>query len=1022
VDPFQPGGTLGHYRLVGKIGEGGMGVVWKAEDTLLGRPVAIKVLPRDVTDDPERRQRFRREAKSAAALNHPNITVIHEIGEHGQTLFIVMEMLEGASLRERVRGGAFPFGGLLTLAVPIARALAHAHSHGIVHRDLKPENVMITSEGQVKLLDFGLAKPLRPPGAEGPQRSVVQTITADLSREGSFAGTVAYMSPELARGRAVDARSDQFSFGVMLYEMASGVRPFVGENWAATLAKILETEPVPLRTLRPDVPPALETIVHRCLNKKPADRYADTRELAGAIEALEEPGALETAPIQRGGKPPLRKSLPALAAVVGVPVLILIALLVARPGSLSRLLHLSPPAGPASATGAVSADSPVPPGQVAVAVLPFAFRGDPQFAYLGEGMVNLLGAALDGAGSLRSVDTRAILGTIQREKGGSPADPAAARELGKRLGAAHVVLGDIVEAGGRFRIQASLYETGGSGGAEARADAEGKADQVFEMVDTLAAQILAAQPGGRAERVTGVAAVTTHSITALKAYLDGEARFRAGHFAEAVEAFQRAVAYDPAFALAYYRLSIASEWSQTTTLVRESAEAAVRNSDRLSPHDRLILDALLAWRRGDATEGERLYRKILSQHPDDVEAWFQLGEILFHGGPPRARPLSEARTPFERALSFEPDLVPALLHLGRIAALEKNREELSRVENRALQLNPEGERSLEARGMLAFGLGDSAARERLLEEARHAPDDQVVIAADLVTIFSGDLQGPADLIRLLIDPGRAPGTRTLGHIWLAQIDIIHGRFASAQSELRAAGSPAPALEARAHLASLPFFPAGRPLLEATEVELSRWNAGAEPDSASTIKWVSIHDGHHPILRLYLLGTLDARLERYEAALQNAAALERLPQPVEAETLPADLARSLRAQVALARGQSQEALALLDPPVRNLFYTHGINSPFFSRPQDRYGFAGLLDSMGRDEEALAWYGSFDAHSLYDLAYLGPSLLARGRICGKLGRSDEAASFYRHFLDLWRDADPELKPFLDEAKAALARIKK
>jgi tetratricopeptide (TPR) repeat protein len=999
-----------------------MGVVWKAEDTRLGRPVAIKVLPRDFIEDPDRRQRFRREAKSAAALNHPNITVIHEIGEDGETLFIVMELLEGASLRERVRGGALPFADLVALAVPIARALAHAHSHDIVHRDLKPENVMITPEGQVKLLDFGLAKPLRPPGAEGPQRSVVQTITADLSREGSFAGTVGYMSPELAQGRALDARSDQFSLGIMLYEMAAGVRPFVGENWAATLAKILETEPAPLRTLRPDVPPALETIVHRCLNKNPADRYADTRELSAALEALEEPGALDAVPMRRAGKPPLRKSLPALAAVVGVPALILGALLVARPGSLSRLLHLSPPPGPNSAAGAPSADSPAPSGQVAVAVLPFAFRGDPQFAYLGEGMVNLLGAILDGAGSLRSVDTRAILGTIQRERGGSPGDPAAARDLGKRLGAAHVVLGDIVEAGGKFRIQASLYETAGSGEAEAHADAEGKADQVFEMVDTLAAQILAAQPGGRAERVTRVAAVTTHSIPALKAYLEGEARFRAGRFAEAVDAFQRAVADDPAFALAYYRLSIASEWSQTTTLVRAAAEAAVRNSDRLSPHDRLLLDALLAWRRGDAPEAERLYRKILSQHPDDVEAWFQLGEVLFHGGPPRGRPLSEARAPFERVLSFEPDHVPALLHLGRIAALEKNREELSRVENRALELNPEGERALEARGMLAYGLGDRAAKEKLLEEARRAPDDQVVIASDLATIFSGDLTGPGDLIRLLIDPARAPGTRILGHIWLAQLETIHGRFASAQSELQAAGSPSPAtvLEARAFLALLPFFPASRPLLEATETELFRWNADTEPDSASTIKWVSIHDGHHSILRLYLLGALDARLERYENALQNAAALERRPQPPEAETLPADLARSLRAQVALVRGQRREALALLDPPVRNLSYTQGINSPYFSRPQDRYGLAGLLETMGRNEEALAWYGSLESHSIYDLAYLGPSLLARGRVCSKLSRSDEAAAYYRRFLDLWRDADPELKPLLDEARTALVRI--
>jgi tetratricopeptide (TPR) repeat protein len=448
----------------------------------------------------------------------------------------------------------------------------------------------------------------------------------------------------------------------------------------------------------------------------------------------------------------------------------------------------------------------------------------------------------------------------------------------------------------------------------------------------------------------------------------------------------------------------------------------VQNADRLSAYDRLLLEALLAWRRGDAPEAERLYRTAIGQHPDDMEAWFQLGEVLFHGGPPRGRALSESREAFERVLSFESDHVPSMLHLGRLAGLGGDREALSRIESRALELNPDGERALEARGMLAFGLGDRGMEGKVLEAARRASDGEVAIASNTVVVFSGDPRGSAALVRVLTDPARAPETRTLGRVWLAQIETLYGRLAAARSELEAAAPPAPAwaIEARANLLLLPFVPVPRPRLEALQAELSRWNAATVPDSASGLNWVNVHDGLHAHLRLYLLGILNARLGRLDAALENASGIERTPAPPVSATLPADLARSLRAQVAHARGRGREVLDLLTPPVRDLAYTQGIASPYFSRPQDRWLLAETLESQGRNEEALTWFGSFDAHSAYDEVYLAPSHLRRGRIWEKLGQAGQAAASYRRFLDLWRDADPELKPLLDEAKAALARL--
>src|SRR5262245_841714 len=347
-----------------------MGEVWKAQDVTLGRSVAVKVLPRAFSSDPDRRQRFRREARSAAALNHPNITVIHEIAEEEATLFIVMELVEGRPLRDRIRQGPLPMGELLPIAAAISQGLSHAHAQGIIHRDLKPDNVMVTPGGQVKLLDFGLAKLLRPAEESMTSRTIQETISAEMTREGSFAGTVAYMSPELARGKRADFRSDQFSFGVLLYEMAAGTRPFQGETWAVTLAKILETEPAPLRTHRKDLPETLETIVHRCLSKDPDKRYSDTAALAreiGELSLAEISGARAGAARGAHAHEHPRRWLAVLAVAVALQAVILGFFL----GVYPRLVQKKKPV---EAPGAAAAQSQ------AVVVLPFEFHGDPQYA------------------------------------------------------------------------------------------------------------------------------------------------------------------------------------------------------------------------------------------------------------------------------------------------------------------------------------------------------------------------------------------------------------------------------------------------------------------------------------------------------------------------------------------------------------------------------------------------------------------------------------------------------------------
>src|SRR5215471_16586453 len=280
---LSAGNRLGPYEILSPIGAGGMGEVWRARDTRLSREVAIKVLPPDVANDASRLKRFEKEARSASALNHPNIVPISDIGSADSIRWIAMEKVDGKTLRETLFGGALPMRKLLPIAAQIADGLARAHEAGIVHRDLKPENVMVTKDGLVKILDFGLAKLTRS-GSASDEGSQLPTETG--TSPGVVLGTVGYMSPEQAAGQALDFRSDQFSFGSILYEMATGKRAFQKGTAVDTLSAILHEEPKPLTETAPEAPAPLRWIVERCHAKEPERRYAATRDLARDLETL----------------------------------------------------------------------------------------------------------------------------------------------------------------------------------------------------------------------------------------------------------------------------------------------------------------------------------------------------------------------------------------------------------------------------------------------------------------------------------------------------------------------------------------------------------------------------------------------------------------------------------------------------------------------------------------------------------------------------------------------------------------
>lgn len=282
------GRSFGPYRIDEALGQGGMGQVYRAFDTRLGRPVAFKVLDPRFTADPERRRRFLQEARAACAVNHPAIAQVYDVGEESDRAWIVLELVDGSTVRDLISRGELDVRGAVEIGIQVAEGLARAHEAGIVHRDIKAENVMVTRDGHAKILDFGLAKLLDPrldtPESSADERSRMETVAE--TQAGLVLGTIGYMSPEQARGQAVDHRSDLFSLGVLVYEMVSGQRPFTGSSPVDTLHAIAYEELRPLTTIRENAPPSVQRVVARCLRKRPEDRYATAREVARDLQSI----------------------------------------------------------------------------------------------------------------------------------------------------------------------------------------------------------------------------------------------------------------------------------------------------------------------------------------------------------------------------------------------------------------------------------------------------------------------------------------------------------------------------------------------------------------------------------------------------------------------------------------------------------------------------------------------------------------------------------------------------------------
>ena len=656
-----------------------------------------------------------------------------------------------------------------------------------------------------------------------------------------------------------------------------------------------------------------------------------------------------------------------------------------------------------------------------VAVLPFSVQGSDDLKYLGNGMVDLFSTKLDGAGSWRSIDPRAVLGLIQREGEGIP-DPARGKAIARTLQAGYFVLGNIVAVGNRLRLDATLYSREGNPETDTKGTAEGDASEIFEMVDRVVTQMLVGHNVGPRTRLRRVAGMTTSSLPAFKAYLEGESAFRAGHFESAVEAFQRAVAQDSLFALAYYRLSMAAEWLTRGELSRDAAEEALRHAERLSAHDRRLLEALLLRHRGAHAEAKSLYLSIVGAYPDDIEAWLQLGEVLFHTNGLHGHSPLESREAFERVLSLEPDHASTIIHLARVSAKEAKLLELDSLLVEFSRLSPSSDRQLEMLALQAFAHGDRALEDLALTQLRRASDLALALAIWDVTTWTADLRRAESIARLSIEPSRSVEARRFGYVVLAHLKLVKGRWSAAKKDLDALATfePAMALEYKALLSSLPFLKVKNEELAFLRTALEQLDTAAIPPSKNPSTLFNVHDGLHHIIKAYLIGLLDVRLGEPHKASQRAAQLESLPVPLIAGTLGADLALSISSQVQLFQGHTDEALQSLEQIRTELWYHLPLASPFCSQVYERFSRAELLREAGRDREALRWYDSLVGTSMYEQVHMPLGHLRQGEIYERLGEPEKAIEHYARFVELWKDCDQELQPMVDDAMKRLAAL--
>ncbi len=970
------GKIISHYKILEKLGEGGMGVVYKAQDVQLQRLVALKFLPPHVAHDPEEKARFIHEAQAASALNHPNICTIYGIEDPPEGLFIAMEYIEGKTI-EKLMGMEPPsIKKILDIAIQGCEGLAAAHKKEIIHRDIKSENIMITNEGLVKIMDFGIAK------LKGATK---------LTSSDSTLGTAAFMSPEQAAGEEVDQRSDIFSFGVVLYQLLTGHLPFKGEHQAAIVYSILNETPEPLARYKSNIPEGLQRIVEKALEKDKDERYqhiddmmADLRKERKSLDYTKTTQIPRTEILPKSKKKLLRFYVP--ASVLFVLILLV---LILKPFKLE-----------------VVSEKKASAEENTLAIMYFENMADREdHDSLGEIVTNLLitdfseSQYLNVVSSQRLYDILKLLG----KEGTKTIDKNVASEVANKAGAKWMLLGSILQVEPQIIVTSQLVEvkTGGILSSQ-RINGEPN-EKIFSIVDKLTVELkkgLSLPVQAKSEQARSVADVTTHSQEAYRYYLEGLDLYNKLYGADAEKSFQKALEIDSTFAMAYYWLAIVSTGEKRNLLVAK----AVRYSDKVSQKEKDYIQCLEALVSGNQTQEIKILERIIQHYPDEKQAYFMLASIYQL----ELKEFEPAVTYLNKAIAIDPLYKLAYNMLAysynEIGDFEKSIWAI----NQYISLAPGEANPYDSRGDLyAYNGKLDQAIDSYQKALEIKPDFYAsLIKLGCAYIFKGEI-AKADSCFKVLSSCDSKDIRSNGRTLLSLVPLYQGKFTDALQVLddgiaadRMEQAGGETIISKHELKALIYDDRNQSDLALQEIETTR----------------SIYEKIMPGDPVGMRDVYAVFLARNGKFKEAGAVLQALKENAEGKSKTGmDNYWLALGIIDLIKGDAAEAVKNLEKGVKDAPTVQFDARYFLAQAYLASGKIG--EAVTELEKALLRYDDNRAvHAIWSVkAYYLVAMAYE-----KSGWNNKAIESYERFLDIWKNADPGIKEVAD-AKERLNKLR-